>query len=259
MPKTVKATLVKKAATSKVAPVKKVAAPKTAAKTKVEATVAVKTVKGVKVDVFDLTGKVVSSIDLPKDLFAAKINKPLMAQAVRVYLANQRIGTQSTKTRGEVQGSTRKIYRQKGTGRARHGGITAPIFVGGGIALGPKPRDFSMEMPQKMRRAALSSALTQKMTANLLKIVDGLDDLKPKTKIFVQALKKLELDQENKKILVLMPSKVSDLQKAMHNVRGVTFLPANQLNTYEALNAKNLIIMKSAIEVLDKTFVLKGK
>jgi len=215
--------------------------------------------KGLKMDVFDITGKVVSSIELPKELFEAKINNSLMAQAVRVYLANQRQGTQSTKTRGEVRGSTRKIYRQKGTGRARHGGITAPIFVGGGIALGPKPRDFSMEMPQKMRRAALSSALTQKMTANMVKIVDGLDNLKPKTKTFVEALKKLELDQENKKILVLMPGKVSDLQKAMHNVKGVTFLPANQVNTYETLNAKNLIIMKSAIEVLDKTFVVKGK
>lgn len=239
---------IKEAPAKKVASVKKVAPAKPSSSN-----------KGLKMDVFDITGKVVSSIELPKELFEAKINNSLMAQAVRVYLANQRQGTQSTKTRGEVQGSTRKIYRQKGTGRARHGGITAPIFVGGGIALGPKPRDFSMEMPQKMRRAALCSALTQKMTANMVKIVDGLDDLKPKTKIFVEALKKLELDQENKKILVLMPGKVSDLQKAMHNVKGVSFLPANQLNTYETLNAKNLIIMKSAVEVLDKTFVVKGK
>jgi large subunit ribosomal protein L4 len=239
---------IKESPAKKVASVKKVSTAKPSSSS-----------KGLKMDVFDITGKVVSSIDLPKELFEAKINNSLMAQAVRVYLANQRQGTQSTKTRGEVRGSTRKIYRQKGTGRARHGGITAPIFVGGGIALGPKPRDFSMEMPQKMRRAALSSALTQKMTANMVKIVDGLDNLKPKTKTFVEALKKLELDQENKKILVLMPSKVADLQKAMHNVKGVTFLPANQLNTYETLNAKNLIIMKSAIETLDKTFVVKGK
>jgi len=252
MPKAIKETPARK-----IAVVKKTA-PKTVSSLHAEAPV-VKANKGIKIDVFDIAGKVISSVELPKELFEAKINNSLMTQAVRVYLANQRQGTQSTKTRGEVQGSTRKIYRQKGTGRARHGGITAPIFVGGGIAFGPKPRDFTMDMPQKMRRAALSSALTQKYAGNMVKIVDGFDELKPKTKLFVKALKDLQLDQENKKILILMPGKTQDLQKAMRNVPGVSFLPASQLNTYEALNAKNLVIMKSAVIVLDKTFGARGK
>jgi large subunit ribosomal protein L4 len=154
---------------------------------KAETTVTVKPVtkvtRGVKIDVLDLTGKVQTSIDLPAELFGAKVNKQIMAQAVRVYLANQRQGTQSTKTRGEVTGSTRKIYRQKGTGRARHGGITAPIFVGGGIALGPKPRDYGLSLPKKMRRVALASALTSQLNAGKVKVVDGFDTIEPKTKV----------------------------------------------------------------------------
>lgn len=257
MPKVAEKTPVKKTVVVRKSASKDAVVMNAEAKTVTSATV--KPNKGLKMDVFDITGKVISSVELPKELFEAKINTSLMTQAVRVYLANQRQGTQSTKTRGEVQGSTRKIYRQKGTGRARHGGITAPIFVGGGIALGPKPRDFSMEMPQKMRRAALSSALTQKYVGNMIKIVDGLDELKPKTKLFIEALRKLELDGGNKKILILMPSRVSDLQKAMRNVPGISFLLANQLNTYEALNAKSLVIMKSAVEVLDKTFGVRAR
>lgn len=213
--------------------------------------------KGLKADVFDLSGKVTTTISLPEHLFGAKINKSLMAQAVRVYLANQRTGTQSTKTRGEVDGSTRKIYRQKGTGRARHGGIRAPIFVGGGIAHGPKPHDFSRELPQKMRRAALSSALTVKQGNGKVKIVDGLESIEPKTKTFVTTLQKLNLDEKNKKVLVVLPRKVENMQKAIRNVEGITFVLANQLNTYEVMTAKTLLVMKSSLETLEKTFVVK--
>ncbi|MEK7605112.1 MAG: 50S ribosomal protein L4 [Patescibacteria group bacterium] len=213
--------------------------------------------KGLKVDVFDLTGKVTTTVTLPESLFGAKVNKPLMAQAVRVYLANQRTGTQSTKTRGEVDGSTRKIYRQKGTGRARHGGIRAPIFVGGGIAHGPRPHDFTRDLPQKMRRAALSSALTVKQDNGKVKIVDGLESIEPKTKLFVTALQKLNLDEKNKKVLVVLPRKVENMQRAIRNVEGITFVLANQLNTYEVMTAKTLLVMKSSLETLEKTFVMK--
>src|SRR3989344_7875158 len=151
---------------------------KTAVEKTVETPVVAKSLaKGLKADVFDLSGKVTTTVTLPEYLFGAKVNRPLMAQAVRVYLANQRAGTQSTKTRGEVDGSTRKIYRQKGTGRARHGGIRAPIFVGGGIAHGPKPHDFSRELPQKMRRAALFSALSGKLKDGEVKIMKNLDKI----------------------------------------------------------------------------------
>src|SRR5581483_3879222 len=120
--------------------------------------------------VYDLKGKAIGRVTLPSEVFGVEENPHLLAQAVRVYLANQRQGTVSTKTRGEVQGSTRKIYRQKGTGRARHGGIRAPIFVHGGIVFGPKPREFSLSMPQKMRRLALFTALSGKVKDGELKI-----------------------------------------------------------------------------------------
>lgn len=230
---------------------------KAVAPVKAEAAVATapKAVKGgIKAEVFDVSGKVVTTVDLPQNLFGAKVNKQLMTQAVRVYLANQRKGTQSTKTRGEVTGSTRKIYRQKGTGRARHGGITAPIFVGGGIALGPKPRDFTLSMPQKMRRAALSSALTVKMTDGQIKIVDGFEKIEPKTKIFVEALQKLNLADAKKKVLVVLPAKTENLQRAARNVEGVTYVLANQLNTYEVMNTKTIVMLKSAVDTLEKTF-----
>src|SRR6266404_5428662 len=117
----------------------------------------------VSVAVVGIDGKVSGKVSLPGEMFGEKVNKALLAQAVRVYLANQRQGNASTKTRGEVDGSTAKIYRQKGTGRARHGSKRAPIFVKGGIVFGPKPRDFSLSLPQKMKRKALFSALSAKV------------------------------------------------------------------------------------------------
>lgn len=255
----------KKTAVTKTTTAKPVAAPraprtrKAVAEVKAEAApitrpTATKNVKGIKTDVFDISGKVVSSAELPPELFGARVSKQLMAQAVRVYLTNQRRGTVSTKTRGEVEGSTRKIYRQKGTGRARHGGITAPIFVGGGIALGPKPREFNLSMPQKMRRAALSSALTAKFNDGQVKVVDGLEKIEPKTKNFVDALRKLSLDEKKKKVLLVLPAKTEALQKAARNVEGVNFIMANQLNTYDVLNNKTILLLKPAIETLNKTF-----
>ncbi|MBI5044924.1 MAG: 50S ribosomal protein L4 [Candidatus Levybacteria bacterium] len=213
--------------------------------------------KGLSIDTFDIAGKVIGKTELSKELFGVKINKALMTQAVRVYLANQRIGTQSTKTRGEVVGSTRKIYRQKGTGRARHGGITAPIFVGGGVALGPKPRSHALDLPQKMRRVALSSALTSKLSSDSVWVVDGYEKLPLKTKGFVTALTKLGIEQKKRKVLLVLPGKLETLQKASRNVEGVHFISANQLNTYEVLNNRAIVILKSALETLEKTFVPK--
>jgi large subunit ribosomal protein L4 len=156
------------------------------------------------VDVYDAAGKVTGTVTLPESVFGASVNKQLIAQAVRVYLANQRSGTASTKSRGEVQGSTRKIYRQKGTGRARHGGVRAPIFVHGGIAHGPKPHDFSMKMPQKMRRAALHSTLTLKAKGNAIKVLGGLDSMAPKTKAMVTLLSQIFSEGQPKKVLIVL-------------------------------------------------------
>lgn len=223
-------------------------------KSEVKATSAKKKLVSMKTEVIDTKGKVAGSVTLPESLFGAPINETLMAQAVRVYLANQRQGTVSTKSRGEVQGSTRKIYRQKGTGRARHGGVRAPLFVGGGVAFGPKPRDYSLSMPKKMRQRALASALSAKYQNGDVTIIAGLEKLEAKTKEFVAVLRSLHLDNERKKVLLVLPEKTETLQRAVRNVEGVTFVLANQLNTYEILNAKNLLFMQSALDVAEKTF-----
>ena len=146
---------------------------------------------GLKISVYSTAGKVLESMTLPKEVFDAKINNNLMTQAVRVYMANQRRGTVKTKTRGEVKISTRKIYRQKGTGRARHGAKSAPIFVGGGVAFGPRQRDYSLKLNQKSRKAALFSALSSKLKDGEIKIVTGLEKLEPKTKKMADVLKYL--------------------------------------------------------------------
>lgn len=217
-------------------------------------TVRTKRLVGLSVDVFDTKGKVIGKTSMPKEIFAAKVNPVLMAQAVRVYLANQRKGTASTKTRGEIHASTRKIYRQKGTGRARHGAISAPIFVGGGVVFGPKPRDYSLSLPKKMRRKALSSALTTKLKDQAVRVVDGLEKLEPKTKVMYKTITLIaegEGQRVKGKILLIIPEKVESVQRAARNIEGVTIRPANLLNTYEVLNNDMLLFMKDSIEELE--------
>lgn len=198
---------------------------------------------GVSAPVVGVDGKSKGRIQLPKELFGAKINKQLLSQAVRVYLSNQRAGTASTKTRGQVEGSTRKIYRQKGTGRARHGAIRAPIFVGGGIVFGPKPRDFSLKMPQKMRRAALASALTSKLTDVI--IVDGLGSIE-KTKVMARTLAAVGATGKT----LLVTSKGGN--RAARNIAQVDVMPANMLNAYGVLSHQKLVFTKDAIKNLSR-------
>lgn len=210
-----------------------------------------------KVDVYDLSGKVVDSMELPKTVFGNKVNKNLIAQAVRIYLANQRAGSASTKSRGEVQGSTRKIYRQKGTGRARHGGIRAPIFVHGGVAHGPKPRDFSLVLPQKMRRAALLSSLSAKAQNGSIKVVTGFEGIQPKTKVMVELLKEMDIIGGKKKILFVMDSKYDNIVRAVRNIEGLSYDFAKQLNTYEVIRNQVIILMKKAVSEIENTFIEK--
>lgn len=186
---------------------------------------------------------------LPKELFGVKVNKPLLAQAVRVYLANQRQGTASTKTRGEVEGSTRKIYRQKGTGRARHGAIRAPIFVGGGITFGPKPRDYSLTMPKKMKRTALGSALTAQLQDGNIVVVTGFEKMKPKSKLALEALASLEAGDNT---LLVTNSGAENIVRATRNLPSVDILPAASLNAYDVLSHKKLVFAKEAIGELKK-------
>lgn len=237
----------------------KVAKPAKIATVKVQADKkpAVKPTGGLRLNVYSLSGRVLGSTNLPKEIFGVEVNNSLMAQAVRVYLANQRRGTLRTKSRGEVNISTRKIYRQKGTGRARHGAASAPIFVGGGIAFGPKQRDFSLKLSQKMKQKALFSSLSAKAKDNEIKIISGLEKIEPKTKQMAEVLKKLDLKG---KTLLVTPKfdRVSDksgeiknVYLSARNILDVSIRGANLLNTYEVLAAQNILFMKNAIENME--------
>ena len=181
-----------------------------------------------------------------------------MHKLLRVYLANQRQGNASTKTRGEVDGSTRKIYRQKGTGRARHGGIRAPIFVKGGIVFGPKPRDFSLDLPQKMKRKALFCALSAKVKEKEVIVIDGLGSIEPKTKIFAKMLKSLGMVSKKQNVLfVTAGGNVAKVLQAGQNIQGVSFIPSKQINTYEVLAAAKVVVMKDAVDEMKEHFLKK--
>jgi large subunit ribosomal protein L4 len=208
--------------------------------------------------VYDLRGKAVGRISLPEEIFGAKVNNQLMAQTVRVYLANQRRGTVKTKSRGEVAISTRKIYRQKGTGRARHGAASAPIFVGGGIAFGPKPRDFSLKLSQKMKKKALFSALSAKLRDGEIKIVANLEKIEPKTKKMAHVVKSLDINGKNQQLLLVTPKageEFKNVARAARNIEGVSVVPANQINTYAVLANNRILFMKEAIDGLKEVFL----
>jgi len=207
------------------------------------------------VSVFGLDGKVSGKVTLAKEIFGEKVNKKLIAQAVRVYQANKRQGNASTKTRGEVDGSTRKIYRQKGTGNARHGSVRAPIFVKGGIVHGPKPRDFGLELPKKMKRKALFSALSAKLQDGEVKVLSGLEKVTPKTKQFVEILQKLEF--EGKKLLLVTPDNFENARRASSNLQGVKNTAVQRLNALEVLSSKYLVLTKEALVEMEKHFLKK--
>jgi large subunit ribosomal protein L4 len=199
--------------------------------------------------IYDIEGKEQKTVELSKEIFSVPINPSLLAQAVRVYLVNQRQGNVSVKTRGEVIGSTRKIYRQKGTGKARHGALKAPIFVGGGIAHGPKKTDYHLKFNKKEKKVALFSALSEKLKEKKL---FGLEDkaltIKPKTKVFTNFLEKLELLGQNNLIIFLKKEK-NNLILAMRNIPGVAFVDVGSLNPYLVLKSNNLIFIENSLEV----------
>ncbi len=204
--------------------------------------------------VYDVKGKVAGHIELPKEMFGVKINDVLISQAVRVYLANQRQGTAKTKDRGEVDRTTKKIWQQKGTGRARHGSRRAPIFVGGGRVFGPRPRDFSLHLSKKMKTQALFSSLSSKLKDNEIKIIKGLETIEPKTKIMAQVLQALGIEQD-KKVLLVMPKIDTNVYRAGRNIEGMQILSANTLNTYRVLDNNLILLMKDSIDILKDTFV----
>lgn len=216
----------------------------------------VKTIKdGFSLDVLDNNGKTVDQMELPKKIMESKVNDKLLAQAVRVYLANQRQGTLSTKTRGEVDGSTRKIYAQKGTGRARHGSIKAPIFVGGGITFGPHPRDFSLKLSKKMKKQALKNSLISKFQEKSVLIVSGLEKIKNKTKELTVFLKNLGINLKNGKLLektlLVLDEKNEKLVLGARNIENLGLTSVNLLNSYQLLNHQKIIFTKEALKKLE--------
>lgn len=215
------------------------------------------TAKDISVEVLGMDGQKSSTISLPGEMFAAKINPVLMAQAVRVYLANQRTGTASTKTRGEVNGTTKKIYRQKGTGRARHGAAKAPLFVGGGITFGPKPRSFNLTLPKKMKRIALFSALTSKLQDKKVMVVD-FNATSGKTREIAKTLKSLGLTKKNgdaQNVLLVADNTQTMIKRSARNIEGVSVEIAGNLHTYEVLQKNMLVLTKESIDSLKNTFV----
>ena len=204
-----------------------------------------------KVDVYDVNGQVVGEADLLDDVFGAPVNHALMHQAVRVYLANRRAGTASTKTRGEVRGGGRKPWRQKGLGRARHGSIRSPLWRGGGVVFGPKPRDWRLRMPKKARRQALRSALSAKLRDGELLVVDRLELPEYKTKVVAQVLERLQAGQ---KPLLVTAEPDPELRRAARNLPGVRTVVASCLNTYEVLDCTRIVITQDAVKKVEEVF-----
>ncbi len=216
-----------------------------------------KVLGGLKLTLLGLDGKESGVVDLPKEIFSIKSSPALLSQYVRVYLHNQRQGNATTKTRGEVVGSTRKIYRQKGTGKARHGDIKAPIFVGGGIVGGPRKKDYTLLINKKQKKKALFSALSNR---NANKDIVGLSDkfleMVPKTKIFAKFLKTAGFEKGS--ILLILPDMKNDnLIKASRNLAGVTLIEARSINAFEILKHKKIFMVEESFEVLKGQFLKK--
>lgn len=206
------------------------------------------------IPVYNLAGKEDGTLDLPQDIFGAKVNSKLLAQAARVYIANQKVQPGSTKTRGEVNLTTKKWFRQKGTGRARHGAQSAPIFVGGGVAMGPKPRKVRLDLPKKMKKVALVSALSVRTEANLIFGLSGLDKSAGKTKEFATLIGKLATKENKgiKRTLIITADTNDNVLRAVKNLKKVNALSIDNLNAYEIIRHEVLAITKEAVDKLAK-------
>ena len=200
-----------------------------------------------KVSVLNMVGKKVGEVELAPSVFEANISRELMHQALVRQLANARRGTHKTKSRGEINRTTRKWYRQKGTGRARHGSRRAPIFVGGGVAHGPKPRSYRKDMPRKMRRAAIRSALSAKASAGDIVVLEHLEMERIKTKDMVEVLNRLTGTEST---LVLVADRNDNVEKSSRNLANVKALRANYLNIRDILGHQKIVVPIPALELI---------
>ena len=203
------------------------------------------------VKVFDMAGKEVGEITLSDVIFGAEVNGAVLHAAVRAYLMNQRQGTQSTLTRTEVSGGGKKPWRQKGTGRARQGSTRSPQWTHGGVALGPKPRDYRLSMNKKQRKVALYSALSAKVAAGDLIVVDSIKTEGYSTKTMAAMLAALGA---TRKALVVLPEVENTVIKSFANIPGVVTTQFNTVNVYDVLNADKFIIAKDAVAKLEEVY-----
>lgn len=205
-----------------------------------------------KVALYDANGAQVGEIDLNEDIFGIEPNKAVLYEFVKMQLANKRTGNASTKTRAEVRGGGKKPWRQKGTGRARVGSSRNPVWKGGGIVFGPKPRDYSYKLPRKVRRLALKSALSSKVKGNTLVVVDELLMNEPKTKDMVKILSSLNVNQNN--TLVVTSNDDINVSKSARNIPGIKPIKADFINVYDVLKYDTLLITKDAVARIEEVF-----
>ncbi len=204
-----------------------------------------------KIDVYNIDGKKVSNIELNENVFGIKPNEKIVHIALVNYMANQRQGTASTKTRSEVAGGGRKPWKQKGTGRARQGSIRAPQWIKGGIALGPKPRNYSYRINKKERQLAIRSVLSSKVLENNLVVVDKLDLKEIKTKNMVKALENLKVEG---KALIVLPENNINVQKSARNIEGVKTSLTNTINVYDLLKYNKLVLTVDSVKSLEEVY-----
>ncbi|MDD2216885.1 MAG: 50S ribosomal protein L4 [Eubacteriales bacterium] len=203
------------------------------------------------IKMLNMEGAEVSSIELSDSIFGITPNQYAVHEVVKNYLANQRQGTQSAKTRAEVRGGGRKPFRQKGTGRHRQGSSTDPSQVGGGIVFAPKPRDYRYAVPKKLKRLAMKSALSSKVEENELIVIDALTFEAPKTKDMINMLANVNA---SKKALIVMAEKDESVVKSASNIPGVRTALVGTMNVYEIINYTNLILTKDAVKKIEEVY-----
>ena len=213
-----------------------------------------------KLNLLDTKGTKLNEIEVPEEIFGAGDNPSLLSQAIRVYLSNQRQGTSKVKSRGEVNRTTAKVWRQKGTGRARHGSRRAPIFVGGGVAHGPSVNtNHDLKLSKKMKRKALFTSISSKVKEGSLSIVSGANSIQPKTKSALEMLANTINYKQGNKVLVVLPDNTSPLIKGGQNLDGVSLTQASRINYYEVISNLKILFLEESLEVLKDTFLDKTK
>ena len=203
------------------------------------------------IKVLNMSGAEVGTYDLAESVFGVTPNEAVLHAAVRAYLLNQRQGTQSTLTRTEVSGGGKKPWRQKGTGRARQGSTRSPQWTHGGIALGPKPRSYRVDLNKKTKRVALFSALSTKVAGNEMIVVDTIASTEYKTKTMVSMLKAIGASS---KVLVVLADNTAEVVKSFANIEGVKTTQANTINVYDVLNCNTIVFAKGAVEKVEEVY-----